>query len=481
MANIVVPPSRQYPNDEPVYEDYLGHHSLAKQLGERICVCDAPYVLGVLGSWGSGKTSFLRKIWAYLGGDTPHTDDDLRRWFGDGWQRNKNVHPIWFNPWQHQFEASPMVALLYEIRRSLSFDKRFLEEAKKLANVTVYSALSLLGDLGDALPKLDVTKIEDRGKKYEAEHFAEPLSSQRFRDIFEAAIGQAIGKKKRMVVFIDDLDRCESEVAYRLLESVKLYLNAKNCAYVLGLDQKHLEETIARVLSHKEDHWRHRALAREYLGKMFQCQFLLPVTPDMRDFIREVLQFGEESPLRVALKDGFGVLPERYADIVEALNACLPHNPRKIKAFIAAWKLYIVLLVAQDPAASFDWRLTLALNYLGQFEEPLYRKVEESPGFFPDEIVRFCQTGAASSQHRALFDGLELPYGSLGTGSKQESSGSESFSLSREPLAGDIEREPSPAARTFWIRELVVTLYRDAPQMLERESVGRHLLRARLG
>lgn len=288
---MVVPERTRDLNDEPVYSDALGHHPLARAIGDRILDCSPPYVLGVQGPWGSGKTSFLRKLWAYLGGDPDLSADELRRWYGDNWAKPKNIHPVWFNPWHHQFEAHPMSALLQEIRKSVGFATKAKRKAAKITDVTVYSALSLLGDLSSMLPKMDPKKIVERGREYEAEQFDTVLSSQRFRDYFEGAIGQAIGQNKTMVIFIDDLDRCEANAAYRLLESLKLYLNAKNCIYVLGLDQKHLEEIIAGVFAGKDKPWRFRPVAREYLGKMFQCQFLLPTTPDISAFIEDVLNF----------------------------------------------------------------------------------------------------------------------------------------------------------------------------------------------
>ena len=343
-------PKTPNPNDEPVYSDALGHHSLACAIGDRILKCAPPYVVGVQGPWGSGKTSFLRKLWAYLGGDTPLPADTLRRWFGKGWHLRKDVHPVWFNPWQHQFEVHPMSALLQEIRRSVGLTTKFKREAAKLTDVTVYSALSVLGDLSSLLPKIDPKKIMERGREYEAERFDTPLSSQRFQDYFEAAIRQAIGKNKRMVIFIDDLDRCEGNTAYRLLESLKLYLNAANCVYVLGLDQKHLEETIAGVFAGKEQPWRFRPLAREYLGKMFQCQFLLPATPKMSKFIGEVLNFDNDGSLKGILTAQYGM--DKIEDLIAELDRSLPHNPRKVKAFVASWKLYVRLLADQEKEGS---------------------------------------------------------------------------------------------------------------------------------
>lgn len=173
----------------------------------------------------------------------------LRDWLQRDWPRKGVEHGSWIDIWRHnligcsfgwhsQGETDLRVLMLDNFRGDTS-------EGNKLS----YPTPCLLSTCS--------------GRDYEAEHFATPLTSQRFRDFFEKAIAEVIGSDGRMVIFIDDLDRCEGEVAYRLLETLKLYLNARNCIYVLGLDQGHLETTIARVLSNAEDARRHRALARE--------------------------------------------------------------------------------------------------------------------------------------------------------------------------------------------------------------------------
>jgi len=46
-----------------------------------------------------------------------------------------------------------------------------------------------------------------------------------------------LGEDDRMVIFIDDLDRCLPEVALQVLEALKLYFNIDGVAFVLGIDR----------------------------------------------------------------------------------------------------------------------------------------------------------------------------------------------------------------------------------------------------
>jgi hypothetical protein len=314
------------PNDEPIYEDALGHFPLVRQVGTLLRTCDPPYVLGVCGAWGSGKTSFLRKLWAYQGGSfdvgeargpEKRQREQRRQWFGTEYQEptspcfKNGCHVIWFNPWQHQFEETPLIALLHEIRKHFSVLRRAVDKTGKLAHVATHAMLNTAHEFAKALklplPVPGATGIQERGRAYEAEHLDTPLFSQRFRDFFEKALEAVIGPDGRMIIFIDDLDRCEGEVAYRLLEALKLHLNVRNCAYVLGLDQAHLEETIARVLSGGETPRLYRPLAREYLGKMFQSLFLLPVPENTTAFVQTLLELDTTQSYRNLLQQRFGL------------------------------------------------------------------------------------------------------------------------------------------------------------------------------
>lgn len=505
------------PNDEFVFDDALAHHALARRVGQRILRCQPPYVIGVCGSWGAGKTSFLHKLWAYLGGafefpasaidpkwPSKATRAEHMDWIREDWfaekrsafnqllTKNRELELIWFNPWQHQFEASPLVALLHEIRQHFTLKKRLLDEAGKLADVSVHALLNTLAATAKDLVIPSAKTVMERGREYEAERFSTPLTSQRFRDLFECAISEITDRKGLLVIFIDDLDRCEGDTAYRLLESLKLYLNAKNCVYVLGLDQQHLETSIARALSGEKETWRYRPIARDYLSKIFQNLFLLPVPRTTHKYV-EGLVCPQDAELRqefeTQLAAHFGFKTEDWPELVRVLDANLPHNPRRMKAFITSWRLHLDALPGLPAEAEkLDWRLSLVLHYLAQFEEPLFRKVEEAPLFYNDHIVGFCQTGVRS--HYLFDDGLELPYETqqelkikksaapipTETGGYGTAPASESAANLANAATPASESKPPVYPRVLWISRLINQLATEYGRELPHEMILLHLL-----
>ena len=498
-------------NDEPVYEDFLDHHAHARRVGHHILNCQPPYVVGICGSWGAGKTSFLRKLWMYLGGKFPLPDEVahlltekerksekkvedskeklLAAWFDEARDKFKErckdhngnerqLELVWFNPWQHQFESSPLIALLNEIRRHFSTKHQLLDETGKIARFGFHATLKAIGDAakGLKLPLPTVQGFTESRREYEAENFSEQLTSQRFRDLLEEAINELTGGNGLLVIFIDDLDRCEGDVAYRLLESLKLYLNTKNCVYVKGVDQQHLEETIARILPGEKEDSPRRHVARDYLNKMFQGSFVLPVPRQTTRYV-ETLLSKEDKLFCQRLEQLFEFTDADWPELVQALDENLPHNPRKIKSFISSWKLYLNTL--PEKASKLNWRLTLVLHYLAQFEEPLFRKVEEAPEFYEDHVVRFCLLGESLDWRFKL---IELPYESSAAPASGTSGGTpiteDTGSISPTTVkAGDVAQADGGAKsphRVFWISRLIRRI-RNERGKLDRETILLHL------
>jgi hypothetical protein len=127
-------------------------------------------------------------------------------------------------------------------------------------------------------------------------------------------------------LIVDDLDRCEAEAAYKLIEGIKIYLNLPNCVFVLGMNQRVIQDAIASHLPKVDDPSLQALRAREYLDKLCQSIHHLPLP-------REPVRL-----LRSLVADA--AVAEPVCKVLESY-ACLPANPRKIKSFAGLLQGYL--------------------------------------------------------------------------------------------------------------------------------------------
>jgi nucleoside-triphosphatase THEP1 len=103
-----------------------------------------------------------------------------------------------------------------------------------------------------------------------------------FARIVRAAIKNGFGwKRSKLVIFIDDLDRCEPPRSADIVEAINLFLDAEGCVFVIGMDS----ESVARSIEvkYKDLFERMRAentgvvsLGRLFLDKIVQIPFSVP-------------------------------------------------------------------------------------------------------------------------------------------------------------------------------------------------------------
>jgi acylphosphatase len=117
------------------------------------------------------------------------------------------------------------------------------------------------------------------------------LAFERLRDLIESGRrARADGKKHspdqlpvdRVIVYVDDLDRCSHDVVIQVLESIKVLLDLKHFVVVVGVDPRWLFRSIqvhfAEVLrpdgaGSADDAW--AATPQNYLEKIFQYSLVL--------------------------------------------------------------------------------------------------------------------------------------------------------------------------------------------------------------
>ena len=503
-------------NDEPALLDDLERGPLIEEVGEAIARCKPPQVLGVHGDWGLGKTSFLHQVQWYLTGDCPQQPEsvikDLEKRAKDAKEDAPTersgvyrdvVQAVWFDAWRYQNEPAPVVALLHEMRAQLSWRSRAAGATSRAAEVLTRGALLSLEELTKKIG-FQYSKFRQVNREWESENLASVLPSHTLREHLCEAIRQLLaeggddGEARRLVVFIDDVDRCEPEAAYRLLEGLKIYLTLDNCVFVLGMNEKAIEEAIAQRMSASSDtsnsasrlsrligdaiaqrmsasndgrpqeasdgYGESAMRAAAYIEKLCQNVWRLPAVRRPERVLSRLLEDSVESEfIRELVGKGLDVLrPGEKAG--ESRYQCLPPNPRRLKGIANLIGRLSPRLPSRDAGLSdermvLETRLLLIVAYIYQFHHDLHVRWEADLGLY-NRIHDWC---VGAGETLPFESSLALPLMSSSPDAVESGS-------SRE--MGTTYPDPTQAS-VFWVQPLILHIGNEiAPQRFERYLHG---------
>lgn len=278
-------------SDNETTEDLLGFRVHSE------LICDLirnenllPLTIGLFGDWGSGKSSLLKIIEEQL------KDDE-------------NTLVLYYNGWVFEGYDDAKAALLESIvkgfEESKGFGKKVTGKAKELyksinwmrvlgfslKNIVVPGTAALMTQ-GVSLIPLLVSKFqgmdpEELGKQLTGDEAVETLNSfikkedgpemliREFRSQFAELINES-GVEK-LIVLIDDLDRCTPDRIVENLEAIKLFLNVEKTAFVIGADPRIVRHAIQyRYQTDTANLGEDSRIVDDYLEKLIQVPYYVP-------------------------------------------------------------------------------------------------------------------------------------------------------------------------------------------------------------
>lgn len=367
-------------SDLPLYEDpaatlrqdSLGFDGYAQALANFAIKTEGPFTIGIQGSWGHGKTSLLRVIESRLITPAP---TGWRRWVEAGLglfypaRTDALIVPVRFNAWQYEHETSPLLPLLLSINASLERTARHhlyvspaLNELKKAIKGIVAGTIAsteLKADTAAAKVGLSFSPGMWRqtfGMHWQPNRVMTGLITQRSAYYQAFSYLQQICTNLRgnvkIVLFIDDLDRCSPENALRTLEEIKLVLWQPQFIFFLALDSSQLEAYI-------NDHYRKllgddrsaRNWGQEYFEKLLQVTFRIPQHHKWYDVFVDQLYQSLDWPddvkraIKPVLGEPLGYNPRRTISIVNSIILLRSLLPAPLARHIELIAMEVILRV----------------------------------------------------------------------------------------------------------------------------------------
>jgi predicted AAA+ superfamily ATPase len=286
--------------------------SLSKTIRDIIKGSPPNFTLGIYGQWGIGKTTLMKAI-----------DTNLNKEF-----LSKNESPIltiWFNAWKFERDQNPIT---HSLMKSIAFE---MEEHKifKPVGREIFNAIRIFDENAQSSQLFQINaqntdEIRKARQKKSKHHARIQKDSIYYNGIFKirnkiAQIRSDRGNDFRVVIFIDDLDRCSPDKTIELLESIKMLLEVEGFIFIIALSYDSVTRLITNVYNNTG------IKGEDYLKKIIQLPITIP------QWSRE--NFSELISHKIAPK-----LNDEYSKFIlqnpEILSQVANSNPRQLKRFI---------------------------------------------------------------------------------------------------------------------------------------------------
>jgi hypothetical protein len=404
----VVQERQLFASDTPVLDltatDYFGHRAFSEALATAIVGAEPPFTIALTGPWGSGKTSIAHHHLA-------HALDETARAAGE------SIAFIYFDVWK--YEDALRRQLLREVALQLreqgwlapTFDVDgeledlevethetrigrprlswaaffiFLVRASSvgglLAILLVIALLAFGGasanQLPDAIQKglialaagaalslardfANTIQVNARQVTRKAADSADQFE-RRFADLIRRA------KADRLVIVLDDLDRCEPETVVQMLNSIKAFLEP-NFAESSSPDAKPPSAPIFVIPCDPDAIRNHLIASREslrsdpdeYLRKFFNASIRITPTLDVeaRTLVeRELDQLELSNQMGDAEREG----------LISVVVSAFRRNPRRVKQFLNDVILKRLVLVRREDGGEINPRISDQVGFLAK-------------------------------------------------------------------------------------------------------------------
>jgi hypothetical protein len=356
--------------------------SLSKTIANLIRNSTPHFTIGIYGEWGTGKTTLMKSIEANLQGTL-------------SFEGGKKILPLWFNAWKYEREDNlATVSLLKTVGYAIAGHQRFDTLSKTIfRGLTIVSkdmmqhiAMQVVDNQNSINDEQMDQKMDYLNKLYRDSVYYEGLDKikEEMRSI------RSQDPESRIVVFIDDLDRCTPNKALEVLESIKLFLDIEGFVFVIGLSHK----TVTQLISHA--YLSTGIKGEDYIKKIIQIPIKIPSWSK-----ESIIDLIENSVAPRLNSDYTKFLTQNSGMIAKVID----YNPRQLKRFINNVIIAFETFASKEGSPEIQFNEIFLVKILKSKWPDFYREFVSNEDF--REIVKWMTT--KPKQMRKYFKYIKSP------------------------------------------------------------------------
>jgi len=329
--------------------DSLDFKVYAEVITEAIITTPTPFTVGVFGDAGKGKTSLMKFI----------QNEIIEQ------KTEEKIISVFFNAWKFEKDEHPLLDLCSAIekdiqKRRTDFDEDIIANILDYVKYLKYAVanIKVQAEIHDSNDIINNNIDKDLEKQL--------LNQSTYFQIFELLKGleKVLNSEKfRIIIFIDDLDKCLPKNAIKLLESINLVLNLKGLSFVLGIDRDTIESFLEQRYNNE---FNLKNQGKNYLDKMIQLPFYLPSYSGKIDNFINNLYPDSENGIK---------LEKDIKDVILSISSLEIMTPRFIVRLINRIKVNSKIYLKLNPKTSLTRERVFSLFSISCTLEELYNEI----------------------------------------------------------------------------------------------------------
>lgn len=257
-------------NDDNLFstinDNWLGRNSKIINLMKLLNNVNENFIISIDGEWGTGKTFFIKQLIYICNNHSKIDNIKIHKDYAKVEEFSKKHIVVYYNAWENDNHDNPLESLIYNILNEYPKYKNHIENPKELFGAVkpILENIIEKGSLGC------ITKDCFENLKSFEDLADSIVTIEEKQSSLNKLFNKIIKSDERILLVVDELDRCRPDYAVKLLETLKHFYNNSKLSIIVVTNNRQLSYTIKKYYGNDFDGY-------GYLNKIYDTVITLGI------------------------------------------------------------------------------------------------------------------------------------------------------------------------------------------------------------